>query len=259
MIEVIGVSFSDSNKIYYFLFDRFELKKDDKVIVATERGEQFGTIVTNAISIDPKQLVAPLKNILRVATKDDETKHRNNLADAEKALKDASTFITELGLEMTILNATFTFDKKQLLFNFLSEDRVDFRSLAKKLARVYKTRIELRQIGVRDKAKEVGGIGQCGRKLCCAGFLKDLNSVSINMAKNQNISLTPQKINGVCGRLMCCLDYENSLYDEYKKGLPKINETVSIKEGKGRVISIDIFKRSYKVQLDDVKVIEVEV
>ena len=258
MIEVIGISFFDSNKIYYFLPDGISLEKDMQVIVETEKGEQFGIVTTSLIKIDHKQLVSPLKNVVRLATLNDEKKHKENIEAATRALRNAEKFVKELKLDMQIISANFTFDKKQLLFNFLSDDRVDFRILAKKLAGIYKTRIELRQIGVRDKAKEVGGQGQCGRNLCCSSFLKDLNSVSINMAKNQNISLTPQKINGVCGRLMCCLSYENDAYCEYKKGLPRSGEVVRTKEGKGKVIDIDIFNRIYKVELEDSKIVEIQ-
>ena len=150
---------------------------------------------------------------------------------------------------MKILNASFTFDRNQLLFNFLADDRVDFRELAKKLASVYKTRIELRQIGVRDKAKEVGGIGQCGRTLCCYSFLKDMSSVSINMAKNQNLALNPTKINGACGRLMCCLAYENDFYKECRNGLPSVGDNIN---------TSDILKRSYKVEKDNGTVVEIK-
>ena len=256
MIEVIGVSFNDTKKIYYFSPNKLYLKKGDHVIVETERGLQYATVVTNLISVDPSKLVAPLKNILKIATKKDSDMNNENIELAKKALKDANKYIKEENLDMKILSADFTFDQKQLLFNFLADDRVDFRNLAKKLAAIYKTRIELRQIGVRDKAREVGGYGQCGRKLCCSTFLKDISSVSINMAKNQNLALNPQKINGVCGRLMCCLSYENEKYNEYKKGLPKLGEKISTKEGNGKVIYVDIFKKEYKVEMEDGKIVE---
>lgn len=259
MIEVVGVIFSDSSKIYYFLINDLVLQKDDKVIVDTERGEQFGIVVTDVISIDSETLKFPLKNVIRKAGTYDEKINAKNQKDLAKAIKDAQKFIQELKLDMNIISASFTLDRKQLLFNFVSDERVDFRELAKKLAAIYRTRIELRQIGVRDKAKEVGGIGQCGRAICCSTFLKDLNSVSINMAKNQNLALNPQKINGICGRLMCCLDFENDLYADYKKGLPKMNQVIETDEGKGKVIYIDIFNRMYKVELDDAKIVEVYV
>lgn len=259
MIDVVGVVFSDSNKIYYFLQNDIVLKKDDKVIVNTERGEQFGIVATDIISVDSKKISFPLKNIIRKAGTYDEKMNIKNQKDAISAIKDAQKFCEELNLDMHILSASFTLDRKQLLFNFVSDDRVDFRELAKKLAAIYRTRIELRQIGVRDKAKEVGGIGQCGRALCCSTFLKDLNSVSINMAKNQNLALNPQKINGVCGRLMCCLDFENDLYADYKKGLPKMNQVIETEYGKGKVVYIDIFNRMYKVEIDGAKIVEIYV
>ncbi len=256
--KVIGVSFGDTNKIYYFLPNNLELTKEMTVIVETERGEQFGYIVTDYIEINPKDLVAPLKNVLRIANSKDEDQHKKNVKDALTAIKDANRFVEELKLDMKILNASWTFDRKQLLFNFLADDRVDFRELAKKLAAIYKTRIELRQIGVRDKAREVGGIGQCGRKLCCSSFLKDMTAVSINMAKNQNLALNPQKINGCCGRLMCCLSYENDNYADYKKGLPEVGDKIDTKNGKGKVIYLDLFKRLYKIEMEDGSIKEIK-
>ena len=258
MIDVIGVNFSDSRKIYYFLPDNIELKKEDLVVVETERGVQLAKVVTNFINVDPEKLVSVLKPILRKASKKDIAQNTRNCIDAEKAVDDAIKIIEELDLDMNLLSASFTLDRKKLLFNFLADDRVDFRELAKKLAGIYKTRIELRQIGVRDKAKEVGGIGPCGRALCCSTFLKDLNSVSINMAKNQNLALNPQKINGACGRLMCCLSYENDNYPEYKKGLPKVGDKVKLSQGVGKVIYLDLFNRKYKVELEDGKIVDVE-
>ena len=173
-------------------------------------------------------------------------------------MEDCEKIKDELGLDMKILSASFTFDRKQLLFNFLADDRVDFRELAKRLASIYKTRIELRQIGVRDKAKEIGGYGQCGRKLCCHGFLDNLNGVSINMAKNQNLALNPEKINGVCGRLMCCLAYENESYFEYKKDLPRVGEIIKTKEGTGKVIYVDLFAKKYKIETEEGQIIDIE-
>lgn len=257
MKSVVGVNFNDSKKIYYFLVNDLVVGKGDFVIVLTERGEQFGKVVTDVIEVDEGKLNNPLKDVVRVATLDDVSVNDGNISDAKRALVDARRFVSELNLDMQILSACFTFDRKQLVFNFLSDERVDFRELARKLAGVYKTRIELRQIGIRDKAKAVGGYGQCGRKLCCSSFLNDINSVSINMAKNQNLALNPQKINGVCGRLMCCLAYENECYCDYKKGLPRVGSRVSVSGEEGKVISVDIFARTYRVETDDSKVIEV--
>ncbi len=258
MIDVVGISFVNSNKIYYFNINGLDLDKKDAVIVETERGEQYGIVKTSVINIDQTLLQNEVKNVLRKATKEDEKQNDINIKDSIKALEDCERIKDELGLDMKILSASFTFDRKQLLFNFLADDRVDFRELAKRLAAIYRTRIELRQIGVRDKAKEIGGYGQCGRKLCCHGFLDNLNGVSINMAKNQNLALNPEKINGVCGRLMCCLAYENESYFEYKKDLPKVGDHIKTKEGFGKVIYVDLFARKYKIETEEGQIIDIE-
>lgn len=257
LIDVYGVSFTNSNKIYYFSPNGLNLSKNMFVIVDTERGEQYGKVVTDMISVDSEKLNSSVRNVLRIATSKDGFLNEKNVNDAKDAVVNAEMIVKEFGLDMHILSASWTFDRKQLLFSFLADERIDFRELAKKLAGIYKTRIELRQIGIRDKAKEVGGYGQCGRKLCCSSFLDNMNSVSINMAKNQCLALNPQKINGVCGRLMCCLQYENDLYDEYKEGLPKVSQVVTVDGVSGKVISVDFFAKSYKVELEDAKVVEV--
>ena len=182
----------------------------------------------------------------------------SNLKDADRALIKCRDLIDKYNLEMRIIDACYTFDREQLMFRFLADDRVDFRQLAKDLGSIFKTRIELRQVGIRDKAKEVGGFGPCGRKLCCNNFLTEFDSVSINMAKNQNLSLNPTKINGICGRLLCCLKYENDNYTEYKKGLPDVGHKVKTEKGEGKVISVDIFNRKYKVLTENNNVVEVE-
>lgn len=257
MKSVVGVNFSDSKKIYYFLLNKLDLSKEDFVIVETERGIQFGKVVTDIISVDEKKFNSPLKIVLKKATDEDVKINEENENDAKEALDDAINIADDLGLDMKLFDASFTFDRKQLMISFLADDRVDFRELAKRLAGIYKTRIELRQIGVRDKAKCVGGYGQCGQRLCCASFLRDISSVSINMAKNQNLALNPQKINGVCGRLMCCLSYENDCYGEYKKGLPKVGEKVVYEGEEGKVIFVDIFGKKYKIESSDGKIIDV--
>ena len=257
MKSVVGVVFNDSKKIYYFSNENFDLKKGDFVIVDTENGSQFGEVTTDIFEVDEKKLVSPLKNVVRIADKNDIKTNEKNIKDAEKALEDAIKISNSLGLDMKIFSASFTFDRKQLLFNFMADERVDFRELAKKLAGIYKTRIELRQIGVRDKSKIIGGYGQCGKTLCCATFLKDISSVSINMAKNQNLALNPQKINGVCGRLMCCLSFENESYSEYKKGLPKVGDKIVHNNDNCKVIFVDLFNRSYKLESSDGKIYEV--
>ena len=255
--KVYGVSFYGSNKIYYFSHENVEYNKGNNVIVETERGLQFGQIVTDLIEVDKEDINIEIKPIIRLATEEDEKVNKNNLKLAKKAMIEANKITEELNLEMNILSASFTFDKKQLLYYFLADDRVDFRVLAKKLAKIFCTRIELRQIGVRDKAKVVGGYGQCGRELCCHLFLNDLNSVSINMAKNQNIALNPQKINGCCGRLMCCLNYENEVYEEARAMLPKINSYVDTDKGRGKIVSINPLIKTYKVELEDKSQIEI--
>ena len=189
-----------------------------------------------------------IKTVIRKATKDDYNIYINNKKDADKAILEARKLVNKLKLDMRIIDASFTFDRSQLLFNFLADERVDFRELAKRLAQIYKTRIELRQIGVRDKAKEVGGIGPCGRFLCCNQFLTDFNSVSINMAKNQYLSLNPAKINGVCGRLLCCLKYEDEIYTELKEGLPLIGDFYDNNDVKGKIVSVDVFRKTVTVE-----------
>ena len=226
MIKVVGVCFEKSNKIYYFLPNDNICNLNDFVIVETERGLQYGKVTTKLIEVDETKILIPVKNILRIATLEDAKINEKNVKDNERAIKSANKFIKELGIDMKILNASFTFDRNQLLFNFLADDRVDFRELAKKLASVYKTRIELRQIGARDKAKLIDGIGPCGRRLCCTSFLDKLDSISMNMAKNQGLALNPSKINGACGRLMCCLTYENDNYTECRKQLPEVGKMV---------------------------------
>ncbi len=195
-----------------------------------------------------------LKEIIRISTKNDYEQYLKNLKDSEKALRDCREIVKELNLDMKIINASFTFDRKQLIFNFLADERIDFRELAKKLASIYRTRIELRQIGARDKAREIGGVGPCGQKICCANFLNHIDSVSMNMAKNQGIALNPTKINGLCGRLLCCLTYEDSEYQNCSIGLPDLGEYVETPSGKGQVVSRDILNRSYKVIIDNERI-----
>ena len=256
MINVIGINFKENGKIYYFLPGKIYLKKNITVIVQTEYGLQFGRVVTDLVKVDAKKF-NNIKPIVRIASKNDYQEYLKNIKDAKKALINCKEIVKKNNINMNIIDAEFTFDRSQLIFRFVSDTRVDFRDLAKKLASIYKTRIELRQVGVRDKAKEVGGIGVCGCKLCCARFLKDLEAVSINMAKNQNIALNPSKINGVCGRLLCCLKYEDDCYKDCRKCLPKVGDLVDTENGKGIVVSLDILKQSYKVEVKDVGIIEI--
>lgn len=254
MNKVVGVAFKPNSKIYFFSDNGILVNDGDMVIVDTERGLQLGYVIAN--NIMNKETNEDMKCVLRVANHKDISIFEKNLIDAQKALEKAKSIANKLNLSMNIIDANYTLDRNQLLFYFISESRVDFREMAKELAYIYKTRIELRQVGVRDKAKSVSGIGQCGRELCCSCFLKDnLDSVTINMAKNQNIALNPSKINGQCGRLLCCLNYEDEVYTENRKGMPSVGDIVSIESGEGKVISIDVLKRSYIVNTpDNVKV-----
>ena len=255
---VVGIKLNENGKTYYFNSNGYNLKDGDSVIVETEKGQQFGTVATTVVDESLNKNLE-LKSVIRVANKNDYKKHMKNISDADKALVKCNDLIDQYGLEMKIIDASYTFDREQLIFRFVSDSRVDFRQLAKDLGSIFKTRIELRQVGIRDKAKEIGGFGPCGRKLCCNNFLTEFDSVSINMAKNQNLSLNPTKINGVCGRLLCCLKYENDNYTEYKKDLPDVGHRVKTEKGEGKVISVDVFKRSYKVLLPENEILTVEI
>lgn len=235
--------FCDSNNIY--------LKKGDFVIISMKNILYSGQVIAIDLEgdIDGK--------IIRKVGEHDSKVISNNAKDALKCLKEAKKIQECLGLLMSFVDSYYTFDRKQLYFFFVADNRVDFRELAKRLADQYRTRIELRQIGVRDKAKKVGGLGPCGLFLCCNSFLTDFNSVSINMAKNQFLALNPSKINGVCGRLLCCLNYEDDTYRELRKNAPKIGSLYETKKGKGKVISVDVFKGSCSVELSDKTVISV--
>ena len=249
---IVGVNISGRD-VEYFSCGDLNLKKGLTVIVETDKGLEFGTVKDVPFE-DNKKVKLP--KVIRIASKDDYLKNKKNIKDASIALKKCKELVNDLDLNMAVVDCRYTFDRNQLLFRFLSDSRIDFRDLARELASIYKTRIELRQIGARDKAREIGGCGQCGRSLCCAGFLRDLDTVSINMAKNQGIALNPTKINGVCGRLMCCLKYENENYVECGKCLPKVGSMVDTDSGKGKVISVDILNKTYKVDVDG-NVIEV--
>ena len=250
-MKVVGVKFNTGNRVYYFTPGGCNTKKDMDVIVETEKGMQFARVVDPSKEIDEKNIGIPLKPLIRIATEADRKQNQKNLKESEKALIFARDCAKELDLDMRILDASFTFDRNQLLFNFVADGRIDFRELVKKIAQNYHTRIELRQIGVRDKAKETGGLGPCGRFLCCSSFLTDFNSVSINMAKNQYIALNPSKINGACGRLLCCLNYEDEVYTELKKDLPAVGTILDTSDGKGKIISLDVFSKKATVEFKD--------
>ncbi len=258
MINVIGIRFEDGGRIYYFSPQNFIINKDEFVVVETERGVQIAQAATDIITKKQEDIFLPLKNIIRIATKDDKKNNRINIIDAQKALNYAQKIVEKENIDMKLYDASYTLDRKKLIFKFIADDRVDFRELAKILAAKYKTRIELRQIGVRDKAKEISGLGPCGRPLCCSTFLTNFNSVSINMAKEQGIALNPNKINGACGRLFCCLGYEDETYSKYRKELPKIGEMVTYGDKSGRVCELDVLKRTYKIKISDNEIITVE-
>ena len=251
MIDVVVVSIPKTKNLYFLSPNSLELKKGDDVVFETENGTFLGKVVKEKYSEDKRNLDLPLDKVIRKAIDEDYSKEEKNSENAEKALNDAKKYSKELDLDMNFVDAYFSLDNSQLVFNFLSENRVDFRELAKKLASKYKTRIELRQVGVRDKAKKIGGLGPCGLFLCCNSFLTDFNSVSINMAKNQMLALNPTKINGICGRLLCCLGYENDIYTELKKDMPKVGMVADTPQGMGKVVSIDVFKKTYSVDLKE--------
>ena len=252
-MEIVGVKISDNSKILYYDTNNLNLKINLTVIVNTDRGLQFATVVQFLNVIDNSDY----DKVIRIATKKDYLQYIKNLNDAKIALEKCKELVIKNNLNMTILDANYNFDKSQLLFRFLSDERVDFRQLAKDLGAKLKTRIELRQIGVRDKAKEVGGIGPCGRFLCCSSFLTSFDTISINMAKNQGLALNPTKINGVCGRLLCCLNYENDQYVAAKKNIPDVGKIVVVDGKDGKVISSDPLIGKYKVLVDN-ELIEVD-
>lgn len=242
-MRLYSVIFKSHGKSYYFNGDK-ALNINDYVIVETEKGLQYGQI--NAILDEPAN-IEKYKNIIRFATEEDMSNYHNILKDSNDALQRCKELVKKLGLNMNVISADFTFDKSQLLFSFVSDERVDFRELAKKLAGIYHTRIELRQVGARDKAKEIGGIGVCGQNICCGRFLDHIDAISMNMAKNQNLALNPSKINGLCGRLLCCLQYEDEVYQECSKGMPAVGQTIKTPSGDGKVISVDVLNRKCKV------------
>ena len=250
MDNVYGVIFKDNGRIYYFNAGELECPINSKVIVEVESGLQYGRVISK-IDLEKESIdMSTLKSILRIATDEDYGVYLDNLKDAKEALEYAKEAAKKLDLKMTFLDASYTFDRKQLLFNFVAEDRIDFRELARVLAGKYHTRIELRQIGARDRAKAVNGVGVCGRELCCASFLRKIDAISMNMAKNQNLALNPSKINGCCGRLLCCLTYEDEDYSKARIGMPEVGDTVRIDGKNGQVVSIDLLARTYRVNID---------
>ncbi len=257
MVNVIRVEIVATKSIVFVNSGNFNV--GEYVIVQIDDTTQLGVVKSKPYAEKDENVVILQDKYVRKATTDDLSIIEQNSVDANKALLDAKKFALELNLPMNFIDSYYTFDRSQLLLYFNADDRIDFRELAKKLAQKYKTRIELRQIGVRDKAKRIGGLGPCGLFLCCNSFLTDFNSVSINMAKNQFLALNPSKINGVCGRLFCCLGYENDLYTEMKKNFPKIGSTITTKKGTGKVTSVDIFRNIVAIDLKESGIIEVGV
>ena len=251
MIKVIGVRFRTAGKIYYFDPVKYEIKRGDHVIVETARGIEFGTVVLSPKEVEDDKVVQPLKAVLRLATEKDMEQEAENKKKEKEAYKICLEKIRKHNLEMKLIDAEYTFDNNKVLFYFTADGRIDFRELVKDLAAVFKTRIELRQIGVRDETKIVGGIGICGRPLCCHTHLSEFAPVSIKMAKEQNLSLNPTKISGVCGRLMCCLNNEEETYEELNRKLPNVGDFVTTDDGlRGEVHSVNVLRQMVKVLID---------
>ncbi|WP_277586838.1 PSP1 domain-containing protein [Psychrobacillus antarcticus] len=251
MYNVVGVRFKKAGKIYYFDPVDFALDKDDYVIVETARGVEYGKVVVPIKQVGEHDVVLPLKQVVRPSTDKDRIQVEENRLESAQALALGTDKIIERSLEMKLVDVEYTFDRNKIIFYFTAEGRVDFRDLVKDLASVFRTRIELRQIGVRDEAKMLGGIGPCGRMLCCSTFLGDFEPVSIKMAKDQNLSLNPSKISGLCGRLMCCLKYENDEYETAREQMPDIGDKVETPDGLGRVVSMNILERILRIELPD--------
>lgn len=257
MVDVVTVSIDETKNIYYLSPNSFNLNLNDRVIFETDNGLFSGRVIKANYVENENNLVLPLNKVIRLCEDSDVDILKKNSIISEKAFRDAKKISNELGLDMNFIDSFLNFDGTQLMISFLADSRVDFRELAKKLAQKYKTRIELRQIGVRDKSKKIGGIGPCGLMLCCNSFLTDFNSVSINMAKNQNLALNPSKINGICGRLLCCLGYENDIYTDLKKNLPKIGYNAETPHGMGKVVAVDYFNNCFSVDLGDKGIVKI--
>ena len=249
--EVVDIQFRPGQKIYFFDPDGMEFAAGDHVIIDTARGAEFGFVTGGNHRIPEKDVVAPLRKVIRKATEQDEKIHEENRAKEARAHEICLQKIADHGLDMQLVSAEYAFDGSKILFYFTADERVDFRELVKNLASVFHTRIELRQIGVRDKAKMVGGLGICGRPFCCATFLDDFQPVSIKMAKTQNLSLNPTKISGTCGRLMCCLKYEQEAYEDLIRSAPKMDSFVDTPEGRGTVTDVDLLRQRVKVRMED--------
>jgi len=258
MVKIVGIRFKKSGKTYYFDPTDIDIKKGDFVIVETVRGLEYGEVVIGIKDIAEENIVSPLKPVIRVATEEDKKTHEKNKQKEKDAFNIALKKIEEHGLDMKLIDVEYTFDVSKIIFYFSAEGRIDFRELVKDLAAIFRTRIELRQIGVRDEAKLLGGLGPCGRELCCKKFLGDFQTVSIKMVKNQGLSLNPSKISGTCGRLMCCLNYEQAVYEEKIKRVPGVGSIVSTEKGEGVVMSNNILKETVSVKLKGQEEVDLE-
>lgn len=251
MIKVVGIRFKKPGKIYYFNPKNFKLNKNDNVIVETASGEEFGEVVIEPKDVKEEKILSPLKDVIRIANDRDRKHYEDNKRKEKEAYEICSDKIKKHKLSMNLLDVEYKFDNTKILFYFTADGRIDFRELVKELAAIFKTRIELRQIGVRDEVRRIGGNGVCGRELCCCSFLASFETVSIKMAKEQNVSLNPSKISGNCGRLMCCLKYEQEVYEEKLKKLPKIGAIVKTADGEGEVCGIETLSENIKVKFID--------
>ncbi len=249
MKKIVGVRFKKLGKIYFFNPERLHIRKGDKVIVETAQGEEYAEVLIPNRIVEDDKIIAPLKKVIRIATYKDKKHYEDCKRKEKEAFEICQKKIKEHKLDMTLTDVEFKFDDSKVLFYFTADGRIDFRDLVKDLAAIYKTRIELRQIGVRDEVKRIGGNGVCGRELCCCTFLSDFEPVSIKMAKEQNVSLNPSKISGNCGRLMCCLKYENNVYEEKLAKLPHIGAIVKTADGEGEIDSIETLKERVRVKI----------
>ena len=251
-MQAIRVQFKETGKRYYFSPGKLNISDKDKVIVSTIRGVELGIVNGSPVEINEKDLETELKEIIRKATDKDIENYERNKALAPEIVKTTKQYAMRLGLDMKVLQAEYTLDKTKLIIYFESDSRIDFRELVRNLAECYHTRIELRQVGSRDGAKEIGGIGPCGLVVCCKTFLTEFQNVSIKMAKNQALSLNPTKISGVCGKLLCCINYENDFYTELRKTAPDISDIVATEKGNAKVLSVDVLNKTCKIKyLDD--------
>jgi cell fate regulator YaaT (PSP1 superfamily) len=251
LYDVVGVRFKKAGKIYYFDPGDLSIQKDDFVIVETVRGVEYGKAVVPRKQVEEHDVVLPLKKVVRIADHKDRMIVEENKQAAQEAYDVCNEKVNGHQLDMKLVDVEYTFDRNKIIFYFTADGRVDFRELVKDLASIFRTRIELRQIGVRDEAKMLGGIGPCGRMLCCSTFLGDFDPVSIKMAKDQNLSLNPTKISGLCGRLMCCLKYENDEYEAAKEQLPDLGEMIETPQGRGKVVGLNILERVLQVELKE--------